>query len=126
MDDYFSVGFKLEFISQYNLGGVAIEDASKNAYLSNIWTALVPYITSGQPVLMQPNNNDLQPVWAASKGTIQDSTKGAIKWNTPADAGTYSVTLTLSDGVSKFTSEIPANVQAKAAPTPVASPTAAG
>jgi Glycosyl hydrolases family 18 len=126
LENFFSIGFKLEFISQYKLGGVGIEDASKNTYLGNIWTALVPFITSGQPVLMQPNSNDLQPAWNASKGTIQDSTKGAIKWNTPADAGTYTVTLTLSDGVSKFQSEIPANVQAKDTKTPAASPTAGG
>ncbi len=126
LENFFSVGFKLEYIAEYKLGGVAVEDASKNTYLGDIWTALVPFINSGQPVLMQPNSDDLRPVWTASKGSIQDSTKGAIKWNTPAEPGTYSVTLTLSDGVSRFQSEIPANVQAKDTGTPVASPTAGG
>lgn len=127
LENFFSVGFKLAYISQYKLGGVAVEDASKGADFGNIWTALVPYITSGQPVLMQPNPQDLIPVWAPSKGTFEDSRKGSIKWSTPADPNTYAITLTLSDGVARYQSEITANVQAKDAPkTPVASATAGG
>lgn len=126
LEDFFSIGFKLEFIPQFKLGGVAVEDATDNQYLGDIWSALVPFITSGQPVLMQPNSKDLQPVWTASAGTVQDTLKGAIKWSTPAEPGSYTITLSLSDGVARFQSEIPANVQAKTTTTPVASPTAGG
>jgi Glycosyl hydrolases family 18 len=127
LENFFSIGFKLQFISQYGLGGVAVEDASDDIYLGNIWTALVPYISSGQPVLMQPNPQDLQPKWATSKGTFEDSRKGDITWSTPAEPGTYTITLTLSDGVSLFQSELPANVQARDKATPAAgSPTPGG
>jgi spore germination protein YaaH len=126
LENFFSVGFKLEFISRFKLGGVAIEDASKNTYLGNIWTALLPYITSGQVVLMQPNPQDLQPVWATSKGSFEDTRKGAIKWSTPAEPGTYTITLTLSDGVARFQSEIPASPQARDTKTPTAGATPGG
>ena len=124
LENFFSVGFKLQYIEQYKLGGVAVEDASDDIYLGNIWTALVPYISSGQPVLAQPNPQDLQPKWSTSKGAFEDSRKGYITWSTPAEPGTYSVTLTLSDGMALFQSELPANVQAREKATPVAgSPT---
>lgn len=126
LENAFSVGFKLEYIGKYKLGGVAVEDASENPYLGNIWTALVPYISSGQPALLQPNAQDLQPKWATSKGTFEDSRKGSIKWNTPAEPGTYTVTLTLSDGVNLYQSEIPANVQPRESKTPAATASPAG
>ncbi len=127
LENFFSIGFKLQYIDQFKLGGVAVEDASDDIYLGNIWTALVPYISSGQPILMQPNPQDLQPKWTTSKGSFEDSRKGYIKWSTPAEAGTYTVTLTLSDGVALFQSELPANVQPRDTRTPVAgSPTPGG
>ena len=125
LENYFSVGFKLEYVAQFHLGGVAVEDASENDALGNIWTAILPYISSGQPVLLQPNPQDLQPVWQPSAGTIEDSHKGAIKWSTPATAGSYTIKLTLSDGVSLFQSELPVAVQAKNASTPGAGTPAA-
>ena len=122
LENFYSIGFKLELISAHKLGGVAIEDASNNDFLGNIWTALVPYITSGQPILMQPNPQDLAPKWKAtdsageSQGTIEDTTRGSVRWSTPAVAGTYNIALTLSDGVSLFENSIQINVKAKPAP----------
>ena len=114
IENFFSVGFKLELIPKFGLGGVAVEDASDDINLGNIWAAVVPFVASGQPVLLQPNSGDLIPKWSASKGTIEggpQGPKGSVTWVTPAEPGTYKVTLQLSDGVSLFESEIPANVQ---------------
>ncbi|HMO53791.1 MAG TPA: glycosyl hydrolase family 18 protein [Tepidiformaceae bacterium] len=111
LENFFSIGFKLELVSSYRLGGVAIEDASANTYLGNIWTALTPFITSGQPILMRPNEADLQPRWAASgSGTIEALPGGAARWFTPAEPGTYTISLTLSDGVALFENNAPVNV----------------
>lgn len=120
IENFFSVGFKLEYINQFKLGGVAVEDASDGIYLGNIWTAVLPFVSSGQPVLLAPNSIDLAPKWTVSKGTLEDNRKGRITWSTPADPGTYSITLTLSDGVSLFQSEAAANVVARDTKTPAA------
>jgi hypothetical protein len=127
IENFFSVGFKLEYISQYRLGGVAIENASGDQFLGNIWTALTPFISSGQPVLMQPHPEDLLPVWFVSDGEKEGGDRagrdGVLKWFTPSEPGTHTVKLLLSDGVSQFESQVSVNIQARER-TPVASPTA--
>ncbi len=128
IENFFSIGFKLELIGTYKLGGVAIDDASDNDLLGNIWTALVPFITSGQPILLQPNGDDLRPRWKVkdNRGTIEDTLRGSAKWSTPSEPGTYTITLTLSDGVALFENSVEVNVKAKpAAAAPAPSPTAA-
>jgi hypothetical protein len=132
IENFFSIGFKLELISTYKLGGVAVEDASANDFLGNIWTALVPFISSGQPILLQPNPQDLAPKWDARDangdpaGQIEDTARGSANWFTPAQAGTYKVSLTLSDGVALFQNSIDVNVRARTtSQAPAASPTAA-
>jgi len=128
LENFFSIGFKLEMLSSYKLGGVAIEDASNNEFLGNIWTALVPFISSGQPILLQPNPQDLAPKWAVSEngGQIEDTTRGSANWFTPTAAGTYTISLTLSDGVALFENAIEVNVRARpATQSPSSSPTPA-
>jgi hypothetical protein len=111
IENFFSVGFKLEFIPTYGLGGVAIEDASDDQFLGNIWSALVPYLQTGQPVLMQPNPADLDPRWTASGGTLDGGQSGIVRWTAPAQAGSYTVNLVLSEGTFLFDSEIKLNVK---------------
>lgn len=102
IENVFSMGFKLELIPTYRLGGVAVEDASENVLLGNIWPAIVPFVTSGLPTLVQPNAEDLKPRWAASGGTMEDTGRGSARWFTPAQPGSYAISLTLSDGVALF------------------------
>ena len=127
LENFFSIGFKLELVGTYKLGGVAVEDASANEFLGNIWPALVPFITSGQPILLQPNPQDLNPKWKVkdNQGTIEDTGRGSANWFTPAQAGTYTISLTLSDGVSLFENSIEVNVKARpvtSTPSPTATP----
>jgi hypothetical protein len=115
LENVFSIAFKLEFIGQYSLGGVAVEDASGDPYIGDIWPALAPFITNGQPELLQPNPDDLIPAWQVSGGTMEGGQKGVLKWGTPAEPGSYTITLTLSDGVSYFENIIAVEVQARPA-----------
>ena len=126
LENVFSIGFKLEFILQNKLGGVAVEDASDNPFLGNIWPAIVTYVTTGQPQLLQPNADDLKPVWRASKGPLEDTGKGFAHWVTPAEAGTYTIFLRLSDGVARFENKADVNVKARDAKTPTTGTPAAG
>lgn len=128
LENFFSIGFKLEFIRTYHLGGVAVDDASDDTFLGDIWSALVPFVTSGTPILLQPNSQDLAPRWKVkdNQGTIEDTGRGSASWFTPAQPGTYTISLTLSDGVSLFENSVDVNVKAKTSTsTPSASPTAA-
>jgi spore germination protein YaaH len=116
LENFFSIGFKLEMLASFKLGGVAVEDASENDFLGDIWSALIPFISSGQPILLRPNEDDLNPRWAVSEngGQVEDTSRGSANWFTPAEAGTYSVSLTLSDGVALFENAVEVNVRAPA------------
>jgi hypothetical protein len=117
IENAFSVGFKLEIVAGYRLGGIAVEDASDNVYLGNIWGAVRPFVETGQPVLLQPNPGDLRPQWRASAGTLEGGQMGVVRWTAPAEAGSYTVNLMLSDGVVFFDSEIRLSVQEREAAT---------
>ena len=128
LENFFSIGFKLEMLASFKLGGVAVEDASDNEFLGDIWSALIPFISSGQPILLRPNEDDLNPRWAVSEngGQVEDTGRGSANWFTPVQAGPYSVSLTLSDGVSLFENAVEVNVRARpAGETPAPSPTPA-
>ena len=113
IENEFSVGFKLEFAAAYRLGGIGIEEASDNVYLGNIWGAIRPFVEIGRPALIQPNPADLRPQWRASAGTLEGGQMGVVRWTAPAEPGSYTVNLMLSDGVVYFDSEIRLSVQAR-------------
>ena len=106
LENSFSVGFKLEFVSVFNLGGLAVEDSSDNVFLGNVWTAVEPFVASGQAVLLQPSHAHLLPEWEVTAGALVGGDRGLVTWQTPLEAGAYTVTLTLSDGVERFESRI--------------------
>ncbi len=84
IENFFSIGFKLELISTYKLGGVAVDDASDDRYLGNIWNALVPFITSGQPILLRQTtrtSNQSGPRVVHDRSTR----RGTANWFTPAE-----------------------------------------
>jgi hypothetical protein len=113
IENQYSVSFKLEFVSAYGLGGFAVEDGSNNEFLGNIWPALVSFINTGQPELRRPDPQDLEPRWEVSGGTIEGGQRGVARWTTPSEPGTYTVRLTLSDGVFLFQSEVQITVEAR-------------
>lgn len=115
IENVYSVGFKLEFVTTFGLGGVAVEDASDNVFLGDIWPALVTFVEAGGPRLVQPNAEDLRPRWSAEAGTLSGGESGVVTWHAPSTPGTYRVFLALSDGVYLFQSEIAIVVQTPAA-----------
>ena len=115
IENVFSIGFKLEFVSDFGLGGFAVEDASENIFLGDIWGAIEPFVETGQPVLLQPNPGDLLPRWEATGGSLQGGDGGLVTWQTPEEPGTYTVTLSLSEGVYRFESEVTLALQPPAA-----------
>lgn len=113
IENRFSTSFKLEFVSAYGMGGFAVEDASDNEFLGNIWPALTSFVETGQPLLMRPNPEDLAPTWEVSGGTLESGQRGVARWTTPSEPGTYTVRLTLGDGVFRFQNEMDVMVEAR-------------
>lgn len=111
LENSFSVGFKLEFVTAFGLGGFAVEDASDGAFLGDIWAGIAPFVDTGTPVLGRPNTVDLEPQWKISAGTMENVAKGVVRWTTPSEPGTYTINLTLSDGVYFFDSQVNVQVQ---------------
>lgn len=111
IENVFSAGFKLEFVTVYGLGGLAVEDASDNIFLGNVWSAIEPFVASGQAVLLQPSHTHLLPDWKVTGGNLVGGDRGLVTWQSPLEAGTYTVTLTLSDGVERFESRIVLDLQ---------------
>lgn len=111
IENQYSVGFKLEFVSAYGLGGFAVEDASSDEFLGNFWPTVVDFIETGTPTLQRPAADDLQPRWEVSGGTVEGGQRGVARWTTPSEPGTYTIRLTLTDGVFDFENEIDVTVE---------------
>lgn len=106
IENAFSAAFKLEFVSAWSLGGLAVEDASDNVFLGDIWGAIGPFLESGRPVLRQPAPTDLLPDWRVTGGSLIGGDRGIVTWQAPPEAGAYRVTLGISDGVERFENHI--------------------
>ncbi len=113
IENVFSVSFKLELVSQHRLGGVAVEDASADPLLGDIWPAIASFADTGQPQLRQPNGEELVPRWSASGGTIEGGQRGRATWTAPPQPGSYTITLQLSDGVYRFENSVSVSVTAR-------------
>jgi hypothetical protein len=114
LENALSIGYKVEYVGRFNLGGIAVQDASSDPLLGNLWAGLAPFIAGGNPVLASANDTILSPRWEIldeNGGTIEASQRGSIRWTTPAQPGTYTIALTLSDGVDLFTNRLPVVVQ---------------
>lgn len=112
----FSVAFRLELAQRHKLGGVVINDVSGAA--ANIWTPVQQISDTGDLTLTKPNGELLIPAWttAAGAGTITPATGTSVAWTAPAAAGSYTITIIVSDGVERAGQTIPLEVEAPATP----------
>jgi hypothetical protein len=118
VENVFSVGFKLELVQVFRLGGIAIEDVSEGSGGADIWGA-VDSLVSGVAPLVVPNSDNLRPEWTASSGTIEaPGAAGAATWMPPEEGGTYEISLIVSDGATRVGRRLTLEVQGTATPTP--------
>jgi len=124
VENVFSVGFKLELVQAFRLGGIAIEDVSEGSGGADIWPAVDSLVRGGLAHLEKPNADNLRPEWTASGGEIEaPGTGGAATWIPPDEGGTYEVSLIVSDGVTRVGRRLTLEVQATVTPTPEPTPT---
>ena len=111
IENGFSIAFKLDLVRRFQLGGIAVEDVSPSAAGPNIWGPIQELAESGKVTLVKPNGSLLNPYWEASEGALDGGAKGAVVWTAPA-AGTYEVTLVVSDGVVRVGQRLSLEVKA--------------
>jgi hypothetical protein len=107
----FSEAFKLDLARRYQLGGVVVEDVSRRAEDAGIWPAVRQYAQTGEVALVKPNGSLLQPRWSVSGGALQNDTGPRVSWRAPDEAGTYTFTLIVSDGVTRVGQELRVSVE---------------
>lgn len=95
----FSAAFRLDLAQRHGLGGVSINDVSTQGGGADVWTPVQQVSDTGNLTLSRPNGELLTPAWSTGDGTIAPQTGDAATWTAPAKAGTYTVTLIVSDGV---------------------------
>ncbi|MEE8385301.1 MAG: glycosyl hydrolase family 18 protein, partial [Dehalococcoidia bacterium] len=138
IENVFSVGFKLEQVQAYALGGVAVADASAHRDVANIWPVVNELLEAGTVTLVRPNSDALVPRWEAPDGGRLDAAAGpTIIWRVD-EAGTFTLRMLFSDGDLMFGREVEVEVREsvrgtptplvtfpadEATPTPTASPT---
>lgn len=118
LTNVFSEAFKLDLARRYQLGGVSLLDASQKAADAGLWPVLAQYKETGAVSLVKPNGALLTPRWEASGGVLESSAGPVVTWRAPDEAGTYTLTLVVSDGVLQVGQELRVPVQERLAVAP--------
>jgi hypothetical protein len=124
IENLFSVAFRLDLARRYGLGGVVVESAARDDALPDVWDTVLAYVADDQIFLELPYGPYLQPSWRATEGQLETAPgSGAAVWRAPSRAGTYDITLIVSDGVIFVGQQL--SLRVVPTPTPTATPTAA-
>ncbi len=108
----FSAAFRLQLVQKFNLGGVVINDVSTEGGGGSVWPAISELADSGSLTLTKPNGALLTPAWDAKDGVLTSKSGDSVNWTAPATAGTYEVTLIVSDGVVRAEQKVALDVVA--------------
>jgi hypothetical protein len=134
----FSLGFRLDLVQRFGLGGVTIASARKDDALPPVWDTMRAFVQDGVVDLFEPYGPYLVPCWQASDGTIDGYGAGCWKagmegggsatWHAPDQPGVYDVTLIVSDGTRFVGQQLAVKVAGETAPEsrPTPTPTTIG
>jgi hypothetical protein len=102
IENAYSVGFKLELVQAYRLGGLAVSDASSQSDVANVWPTIKELIRSATVTLVRPNEAALMPAWQAPDGGDFGAGAGtSATWVAPKE-GAHKIVLVVSDGERRF------------------------
>ena len=95
-----SAAFKLDLAASRGLNGVAVWNYRHLSTDTPFQDALLQYRTDGWVAADDPVPSDFFYWWSASGGTLSETvTDGTgVQWTAPLDAGSYTVTVSTSDG----------------------------
>lgn len=117
LENFYSLGFKLDLVQRFRLAGVAVLDASDDERLGDVWQALRDFSETGAPTLLKPNPQSLVAEWWVDGQPLPEGQGPRVRWTAPSEAGNHEVVLIVSDGVVRLGSRITVQV-AEAQPTP--------
>ncbi|HLC27906.1 MAG TPA: glycosyl hydrolase family 18 protein [Dehalococcoidia bacterium] len=118
IENVFSVGFKLEIVQAYRLGGLAVSDASGQSDVANVWPVINELLRSATVSLLRPNETALLPVWQAPDGGDFGAGAGTTAtWVAPKE-GPHNVVLVVSDGGLRFGRKTLIEVKKAVEPSP--------
>lgn len=117
LENRYSAGYKLEIAQLFHLGGIAVDNATGDPTLADIWPAVAQYVSTGAPTLEQPNPQTLKPEWLADGKPIADAgNRAAITWHTPSSSGQHELELIVSEGTMRVQTATKVNVKAGTPP----------
>jgi hypothetical protein len=94
----YSEGFKLEYANLNHLGGIAVDDASNDPAIADLWPSVAQYMATSSPQLLQPNPQLLVPSWLVDGRPLPSDGKTEFSWQTPAQTGQHTISLIVGDG----------------------------
>ncbi len=95
----FSAAFQLQVVSDYELGGIYISNASADPGNANLWPAVAAFFESGLPDLRLPNAILFDPIFSVEAGQLSGASGGGWQfWDLPPESGDYRAQLVVSDG----------------------------
>ncbi|MYG91024.1 MAG: hypothetical protein F4188_06155 [Chloroflexi bacterium] len=111
----FSAAFHLMVVSEWELGGVYIGNASADPANANLWPAIAAFFASGIPRVRVPNAILFDPIFSVEGGELSgNSGSGWQFWDLPSNAGDYRAQLVVSDGDVRVGHVITVPVRAEA------------
>lgn len=112
----FSAGFRIELARRFGLGGVSVDDVSLESGGADVWGALRRFADGAELGLAKPNGDLLTPSWTSSAGSFSAPVGDSVSWVPPAEAGPQTITLVVSDGITRIGRRITVQVSPPAAP----------
>ncbi len=122
IENSYSLGFKLELVQAYALGGVSVSDGSGQSDVANFWPALRQFVSTATASLVRPNDAMLVPTWEAPDGgEIAEASGTSVTW-VPDASGQFNIILVVSDGERRFGQKTLVEVRGGAAASVTPSP----
>ena len=94
----------MDFISFWDLRGLAIEAVDSSEFVEPMMTRILAWQEERVESPEKPFGPYLEPCWIVSGGTLSsvcwtaDSANNAVIWTTPDQPGVYAIKLVVSDG----------------------------
>ena len=139
IENNFSLGFRLDLVRRFELGGIVVASAQTSPALPDVWDAVSGFLDTGSAQLQLPYGPYLNPCWQATDGVIEgeagncwavgSAAVGVATWRAPGGPGVYEVGLVVSDGEifvgRRLALRVTETPEAPApTPTPTSTPTA--